>query len=213
MRTYRFIRFLVVGYVRVVYRVRVVGRDLVPAGGAYIIAPAHRSMFDIPLASSITTRRIRFMGKAALFRVPVLGAIFRALGGFPVERDGGDVGPVRDSLRILDAGEPLVVYPEGSRQRGTTIAELQPGAAYLSAKAGVPIVPVGIAGAEETFRTKRGRLPGFGRIVVVVGEPLLPPARTTSVVKRSAVDELSATLRERLQKLMDEAYAIRSGTR
>jgi 1-acyl-sn-glycerol-3-phosphate acyltransferase len=211
MRTYRLVRFLVVGYVRVVYRVRVVGREHVPNSGAYVIAPVHRSMLDIPLASAITTRRIRFMGKAPLFRVPVLGAIFRALGGFPVERDGGDVGPVRDSLRILEAGEPLVVYPEGSRQRGTAIAELQPGAAYLASKVGVPIVPVGIAGAEETFRTRPGRLPGFGRIVVVVGEPILPPARTSAVVKRSAVDELSATVHERLQKLIEEAYAIRSG--
>jgi 1-acyl-sn-glycerol-3-phosphate acyltransferase len=212
MKTYRVVRLLVVGYVRGVYRVRVLGREHVPSAGAYIIAPAHRSMLDIPLASAISTRRIRFMGKAPLFRVPVLGWIFTALGGFPVERDGGDVGPVRESLRILEAGEPLVVYPEGSRQRGPTIAELQPGTAYLSAKIGVPIVPVGIAGAEETFRTRPGRLPGFGRIVVVVGEPILPPTRTGSVVKRSAVDELSGTLRERLQKLIDEAYVVRSGT-
>ena len=212
MRTYQIIRLLVVGYTRAVYRVRVIGRGHVPKAGAYIIAPAHRSMLDIPLASAVTNRRIRFMGKAPLFRVPVLGAVFRALGGFPVERDGGDVGPVRDSLRILEAGEPLVVYPEGSRQRGRQIAELQPGAAYLAAKVGVPIVPVGIAGAEETFRTRPGRMPGFGRIVVLVGEPILPPTRTSSVVKRSSVDELSATLHERLQKLIDEAYSVRSGT-
>jgi 1-acyl-sn-glycerol-3-phosphate acyltransferase len=210
MITYRVVRFLVVGYVRVVYRVRLFGQSHVPTSGAYIIAPAHRSMLDIPLASAISTRRIRFMGKAPLFRVPVLGWIFRALGGFPVERDGGDVGPVRDSLRILEAGEPLVVYPEGSRQHGREIADLQPGAAYLSAKTGVPIVPVGIAGAEETFRTKSGRFPGFGRIVVVVGEPILPPPRAGSVVKRSAVDELSGTLHERLQKLIDEAYLLRT---
>ena len=210
MTLYRFMRFFVVGYVRVVYRVRVVGIEHVPRSGPYIIAPSHRSMLDIPLAGAITTRRIRFMGKAPLFRVPVLGAIFRALGGFPVERDGGDVGPVRDSLRILHEGEPLVVYPEGSRQRGRDIAPLQPGAAYLAAKAGVPIVPLGIAGAEETFRTRPGRLPGFGRIIVVVGEPIPPPARQGSIVKRSAVDELTATLHERLQKLLDESYSLRA---
>jgi 1-acyl-sn-glycerol-3-phosphate acyltransferase len=210
MTFYRFMRFFVVGYVRVVYRVRVVGREHVPRSGPYIIAPSHRSMLDIPLAGAITTRRIRFMGKAPLFRVPVLGAIFRALGGFPVERDGGDVGPVRDSLRILQEGEPLVVYPEGSRQRGRDIAALQPGAAYLAAKAGVPIVPLGIAGAEEAFRTRPGRLPGFGRIIVVVGEPILPPARKGSIVKRSAVDELTATLHERFQKLLDESFLLRA---
>jgi 1-acyl-sn-glycerol-3-phosphate acyltransferase len=210
---YRFMRFFVVGYTRVVYRVRVVGREHVPASGPYVIAPSHRSMLDIPVAGAITTRRIRFMGKAALFRVPVLGTLFRVLGGFPVERDGSDRGPLRESLRILQAGEPLVVYPEGTRQNGRQIADLQPGAAYLAAKAGVPIVPVGIAGTEETFRSHTGRMPGFGRIVVVVGEPIAPPARAGSAVKRSVVDELTATLHERLQKLLDEAYTRRDGAR
>jgi 1-acyl-sn-glycerol-3-phosphate acyltransferase len=212
MTFYRFMRFFIVGYTVLVYRVRVIGREHLPKTGPYVIAPSHRSMLDIPVAGAVTTRRVRFMGKAPLFRVPVLGSIFRALGGFPVERDGSDFGPIRESLKILEEGEPLVVYPEGSRQRGSEIAELQPGAAYLAAKMGVPIVPVGIAGAEETFRTRRGRLPGFGRIVVVIGEPILPPTRAGSHVKRSSVDELSATLRERLQKLFDEAYIVRDGT-
>jgi 1-acyl-sn-glycerol-3-phosphate acyltransferase len=210
MTFYRTCRLLLVGYLRLVYRARVYGREHVPAIGAFILAPSHRSMLDIPAVGMISTRRVHFMGKASLFRVPVLGTLFRVLGGFPVERDGSDFGPLRESVRILKAGENLVVYPEGTRQNGPQIAELQAGAAYLAAKTGVPIVPVGIAGTEEPFRGRRGRLPGFGRIVVVVGEPILPPATSGAAVKRSAVDDLSATLHERLQKLFDEAYILRS---
>jgi 1-acyl-sn-glycerol-3-phosphate acyltransferase len=208
---YRFMRFWVVGYTRIVYRVRVVGLEHVPPSGPYVIAPTHRSMLDIPLVGAITTRRIRFMGKESVFRVPVLGAIFSALGGFPVARDGSDFGPVRESLKMLGAGEPLVVYPEGTRQNGPEIAPLQPGAVYLALKANVPILPVGIAGSEETFRHPKGRFWGFGRIVVVVGEAIPPPARESTVVKRAVVDELSADLRVRLQRLSDEAYRIRDG--
>jgi 1-acyl-sn-glycerol-3-phosphate acyltransferase len=208
---YRFMRFFVVGYVRLVYRVRVVGREHVPKSGPYVIAPTHRSMLDIPLVGAITTRRIRFMGKQSLFRVPVLGTIFSALGGYAVARDGSDFGPVRESLKMLDTGEPIVVYPEGTRQHGGEIAPLQPGAVYLALKANVPILPVGIAGAEEVFRQRKGRLPGFGRIVVVVGEPIAPPVRERSVVKRAIVDEISADLRVTLQRLSDEAYRIRDG--
>lgn len=211
MTFYRFMRFFVVGYVRLVYRVRVVGREHVPKSGPYVIAPTHRSMLDIPLVGAITTRRIRFMGKQSLFRVPVLGTIFSALGGYAVARDGSDFGPVRESLKMLDTGEPIVVYPEGTRQHGGEIAPLQPGAVYLALKANVPILPVGIAGAEEVFRQRKGRLPGFGRIVVVVGEPIAPPVRERSVVKRAIVDEISADLRVTLQRLSDEAYRIRDG--
>ena len=211
MTFYRGVRVLLVTYLRVVYRIRIVGREHVPLTGAFVLAPSHRSMLDIPVVGVISKRRVHFMGKSSLFRVPVLGAVFRALGGFPVERDGSDVGPVRESLRILRTGEPLVVYPEGTRQRGRQIAPLQAGAAYLSGKVGVPIVPVGIAGVEEAFRSRAGRLPGFGRIVVVVGEPMHPATRDGSAVKRAAVDELSGELRGRVQQLFDEAYVLRDG--
>jgi 1-acyl-sn-glycerol-3-phosphate acyltransferase len=207
---YRFVRFLVVGYVRVVYRARVIGREHAPSG-PYVIAPTHRSMLDIPLVGAITTRRVRFMGKQSLFRVPVLGAIFSALGGYAVARDGSDFGPVRESLKMLATGEPVVVYPEGTRQHGPEIAPLQPGAVYLALKANVPILPVGIAGVEETFRSRKRWSWGFGRIVVVVGEPIVPPPRESSVVKRAVVDEMSADLRVTLQRLFDEAYRIRDG--
>ena len=211
MTFYRGVRVLLVAYLRLVYRIRVTGREHSPVDGPFILAPAHRSMLDIPIVGVISKRRVHFMGKSSLFRVPLLGSLFRVLGGFPVERDGTDTAALRESLRFLKAGEPLVVYPEGTRQHGREISPLQAGAAWLSLKTGAPIVPVGIAGAEETFRARRGLLPGFGRIVVVIGEPIYPPPRTGSgsVVKRAAVDELSATLRSRIQSLFDEAYAIR----
>jgi 1-acyl-sn-glycerol-3-phosphate acyltransferase len=188
----------------------VIGTERVPKSGGFVFAPSHRSMLDIPWLAAATKRRIRFMGKASLFRVPVLGWCFAALGGFPVERDGSDRGPLRDSLAILANGEPLAVYPEGTRQHGREIQPLQAGAAYLAIKAGVPIVPVAIAGSEEPFRGGR-RLPRFPRGLVLVGEPIQPPARTGSVVKRELVDHLSAQLRIELQKLSDDAFAQRDG--
>jgi len=207
---YRYARAIVVWVCTRPWRVRVIGSERVPASGGFVFAPSHRSMLDIPWVAATTRRRIRFMGKASLFRVPLLGWAFSALGGFPVERDGTDRGPLRDSLAILKNGEPLAVYPEGTRQHGREIQPLQAGAAYLAIKAGVPIVPVALAGSEEPFRG-RNRLPRFGRGVVLVGEPIYPPARTGAVVKRELVDQLSAQLRIELQKLFDEAYALRDG--
>ncbi len=145
------------------------------------------------------------MGKAPLFRVPVLGWLFSALGGFPVERDGSDRGPLRDSLKILEDGEPLAIYPEGSRQRGHEIQPLQPGAAYLAIKAQVPIVPVAIFDTERAWRGP-SKLPRFGGPgIVLVGEPIAPPSITGTVVRREAVNELSDRLRDELQRLYDQA--------
>jgi 1-acyl-sn-glycerol-3-phosphate acyltransferase len=192
------------------YRGRVVGAERIPTEPAFVLAPSHRSMLDIPWLAMATTRRIRFMGKASLFRVPLLGFVFRALGGFPVERDGSDRGPLRDSLAILKAGEPLAVYPEGTRQRGPVIQPLQPGAAYLAIKAQVPLVPVALFDTERAWRGPT-RLPRFGGPgVVFVGEPIVPPPMTGTVVKRELVDELTERLHGELQKLWDEARAIAS---
>ena len=110
---------------------------------------------------------------------------------------------------MLEAGEVLCVYPEGTRQHGPKIQPLQPGAAYLALRAGVPIVPVGIAGTEEIMRMRKDPIPRFGRVTIVVGPPIVPEARSSGVVARDKVDALSATLSDALQVLFDDAYEIR----
>jgi 1-acyl-sn-glycerol-3-phosphate acyltransferase len=209
---YRIVRLPLTGIPVLLYRVRVTGRENVPTSGGFVVTPSHRSMMDILFTARVTRRRVRFMGKASLFKVPVLGAFFSALGGFPVARDGTDRKAVRDSVRMLEAGDVLCVYPEGTRQHGPKIQPLQPGAAYLALRAGVPIVPVGIAGAEEILRAHKYRIPRFGRVTIVIGPPLVPETRASGVVPRDKVDALTATLADSLQVLLDDAYELRDGS-
>jgi 1-acyl-sn-glycerol-3-phosphate acyltransferase len=211
MMFYRIIRPIVTGISRTLWRVRVVGLEHVPKSGGFILAPSHRSMMDIPFAAIVTNRRIRFMGKSSLFGVPVLGTLFKWLGGIPVERDGTDRKAVRESVAMLTAGEVLCVYPEGTRQHGPKIQPLQPGAAYFALRSGAPIIPIGIAGAEEILRTKSDPIPRFGRVTIVIGPPLVPEARTSGVVPRERVDALTATLADALQGVFDDAYELRDG--
>jgi 1-acyl-sn-glycerol-3-phosphate acyltransferase len=209
---YGVVWIFVTGFVRLVWRLRVRGAEKVPTEGACILAPSHRSMMDIPFLACTTRRRIRFLGKRSVFEWPVIGRLFFTLGSFAVERDGDDRSALRAALTILERdGEPMAVYPEGTRRRGGKIAELQPGAAYLAMRAGVPIVPVGIAGTEEILHEPDGttrRFPRLSRVAIVVGDPIYPPARD-GAVKRAIVNELSARLRDELQRLFADAYALR----
>jgi 1-acyl-sn-glycerol-3-phosphate acyltransferase len=209
MLFYKVVHFFVARGSAFVYRARIRGRERLPRTGGYVLAPSHRSMMDIPFLAAVTPRRVRFMGKVQVFKIPVVGTLFRWLGGFPVQRDGTDRKAVRDSIEILQGGEPLVVYPEGTRQHGMAIQPLQPGAAYLAIRAGVPIVPVGIAGSEEIFRSHGTKIPRFGRVGIVVGEPIHPPARSSGVVKRDVVNEVTDALAKELQQVFDEAYELR----
>ncbi len=213
MLFYDTIRLLVGGGSSAAYRVRMEGRDKLPKAGGYVLAPSHRSMMDIPFAAWLSRRPLRYMGKASLFRIPVAGWFFRRLGGFAVARDGTDRKALRDSIAMLRGGDVLLVYPEGTRQRGPKISSLQPGAAYLALRAGVPIVPVGLAGTEEIIRGYRIKLPRFRRVVMVVGDPIVGPDRERGVVPREQVDALSARLHDALQVVFDEASDLRDGPR
>lgn len=209
MLFYTVIRWIVGVGSGIVYRGRIRGREKLPERGGYVLAPSHRSMMDIPFAALLTKRRLRYMGKQSLFDIPVLGALFRLLGGFPVQRDGTDRKALRESIAMLQAGEILLVYPEGTRQHGAKIEPLQPGAAYLALRAGVPVVPVGIAGTEEILRGHGSKVPRFGRVAIVVGDPLLPAPRASGLVPRAEVDALTHELHDAIQHCFDEANGLR----
>ena len=166
-------------------------------------------MMDIPFVGWVVPEPIGYMGKRSLFDLPLLGKAFASLGGIPVERDGSDRKALRTALERLAEGQPMLIFPEGTRDHGPAIDDLQPGAAYLALRGGVPLVPVGIAGTEEILRSQRIRVPRFHRVAVVVGEPLFPPAMTGSVVPRAEVDALTERLQVALQNVFDQAYRLR----
>ncbi|HZJ25408.1 MAG TPA: lysophospholipid acyltransferase family protein [Acidimicrobiia bacterium] len=202
---YQFARFVIVGGCYVLFRLEVHGRELVPSRGPYVLAPTHRSIIDTFVSASVTRERVRFMGKKELWANSFSSWLLTALGGFPVDRGAG-TGAVKAALDVLDGGEPVVVFPEGTRRTGARIDDVHQGAAYLAVKRGVPLVPIGIAGTEEIL--SRGHaIPRLKRIAVVVGPPMHP--RTSGgVANRDEVKRLTAELTTELQRLFDEASAL-----
>jgi 1-acyl-sn-glycerol-3-phosphate acyltransferase len=206
---WRVIRTLVISLCAVVFRVRVYHRERVPPDGAYVVAPSHRSILDIPFTAFVTPRRIRFLAKQELFSSRIGGWLFPRLGGIAVERGTTDRAALRASEAVLAEGEPLAIFPEGTRREGPELGDLFHGCAYLALRQGVPIVAVGIGGSEEIL--PRGRvIPRPRRVVVVVGEPVVAP-EGASARRRSDVTALSDALRVRLQDAFDDARR-RAGT-
>jgi 1-acyl-sn-glycerol-3-phosphate acyltransferase len=190
---------------RTYWRVEIRGREHVPPSGPYVIAPVHRSNIDTLLAGCLTHRRIRFMGKDSLWKHRWSAALFSSLGGFPVHRGTPDRDALRTCEEALREGEPVVLFPEGTRRSGPTVQPLFEGAAFVAARAGVPIVPVGIGGSEWAMpRAQRRILPV--KVVMVVGPPIDGPERSAGGrVPRRVVAELSERLHAELQVLFDEA--------
>jgi 1-acyl-sn-glycerol-3-phosphate acyltransferase len=200
-------RAVFAGWAYTFWRVRVKGRRNIPASGAFILAPVHRSNVDTILMSCVSRRRLRYMGKDSLWKTRHWAWILTALGGFPVHRGTADREALRLGEEAIRSGEALVVFPEGTRRSGTVVEDLFEGAAFMAIRAGVPIIPVGIGGSEQAMpKGTKGLRPV--KIGMVIGAPILPPSREPGGRgSRRQVHELTERLQVELQTLMNQAEA------
>lgn len=190
------------------FRFRVVGGENIPADEAYILAPVHRSYLDTPVGGMVTARRQRFLGKESLWKNRAAGRFLTIVGGFPVERGTADRAALRACQEVLERGEPMVMFPEGTRQYGPVVEAdlMHAGPAFVATRAGVPLIPMGIAGTDHA-------MPGGSmfirpiRVVMVVGEPIRPPV-VEGRIPRRVIDELTERLRVSLQECFDEAQRL-----
>ena len=201
---YAAVRAIVAAFCRVFWRVSIEGREHIPAEGPFILSPVHRSNIDSPLAACVTTRRMRFMGKKEMWKIGWIGKVFTALGGFPVNRGTADREALRMCVEVLKNGEPLVLFPEGTRQSGPVVEELFDGAAWVAARANVPIIPVGIGGSEGAM-PKGAKYIKPVKVHMVIGPPLRAEVTEGERTPRRVLHELTVRLQAELQRLYDDA--------
>lgn len=205
---YSFVRGAIHLAMLVWFRIEVRGRENLPKEGAYIVSPVHRSNLDAAVICAITHRRMRYMGKESLWTSRSFGWFLSAMGGFPVQRGSADREALKAGLTVVERGEPLVMFPEGTRQSGPVITEFFDGPAYVACRTGVPIIPLGLGGTEWAM-AKGSKFIRPVKVVIVIGKPLIPDAPTDGGrVPRRAVRELSARLGESLQELFDESQVL-----
>lgn len=204
---YRAARVVFLSIVGYWFRPVLRGREHVPRNGPVILAPVHRSFADFAFAGFLTRRKLFFMAKDDLWSNRALGKLMLAFGAFPVQRDVADREALRRAQSVLVRGQVLVLFPEGTRRQGAELGALHEGAAFLAARTGAAIVPVGIGGSDVSM-PKGARIPKPVRIQVVVGPPIRPPATGASGrASRSAVHAMTEQLRAGLQAAYDEARA------
>lgn len=176
---YHLLKYVLLGPVlRLVFRPRIEGLAHVPESGAAIIAGNHLSFSDHFLMPAILKRRITFLAKAEYFTGPGLKGrltafFFRSAGQIPVDRSGKEAGQaaVREGLKVLDRGELLGIYPEGTRSHDGRLYKGKVGVAVMALKAGAPVVPCAMIGTFEAQPPGR-KIPKLRPITIRFGEPL-----------------------------------------
>jgi len=173
---YALVRGLVVPFMRVWFRLRIDGAQHIPAEGAAIVAPNHKSFWDSFFVAAATRRHVRYMGKSELFEGPWGRTLIR-LGAFPVRRGQADQDALETAREVLRQGGLLALFPEGTRVRDPQeLGSPRRGAGRLALETGAPLVPAAITGTDHLFL---GPLPKPKRVQVAFAEPIpavdLPP--------------------------------------
>lgn len=156
-------------------RLRITGREHVPASGPLLIVANHGSFLDPPLVGVGVVRPVTYLARAGLFRVPVLGPLIRALNAVPLKESGSDTAAIRTALDALSRGGAVVIFPEGARSFDGSIQPFKRGVWLLLTRANCPVLPVGIAGAYDAWpRTRRWPRLLAPPVRVAIGAPVPP---------------------------------------
>jgi len=190
------------------YRTRVEGVENIPAGGA-MLAGNHVSYLDPALLWSVAPRPVHFVAKAELWNVGWLGWALDRVGAFPVERGSADRAMITTATDLLSRGELVGMFPEGTRSTPSGSGELgaaHGGVSFIAMRAGVPIVPVGIAGTDKAL-PRGAKLPRFPRVTIRFGEPVYSEGFEGG--RKERIEAVTAELMRRIAAERDRARGAR----
>ncbi|MCL5779868.1 1-acyl-sn-glycerol-3-phosphate acyltransferase [Desulforamulus profundi] len=190
---YTVLRVIIRGILLVWRRWEVIGLEHLPAKGGLVVVSNHVSNLDPVVVGCALTRRIHFMAKVELFKIPVLATIITLLGAFPVNREKSDRHAIRKALELLQTGNVVGVFPEGTRSKTGELQKPHIGAAMLAVKANVPILPMALKGT-------RGSL---DKITVVIGEPVYLPELWRGRPGKEELEALSEQVMGKISGLLE----------
>jgi 1-acyl-sn-glycerol-3-phosphate acyltransferase len=147
------------------FRVEVVNRHKIPSEGSALLCANHNTLLDMFFLGYKIDRWVNWMAKEELFKNPVLAFILKKLGAFPVKRGTGDVGSIKTAYQLLDKGEIVGIFPQGTRINPEKLEtqRVKPGAAMIAVNTGVPIIPATVQGSYKLF----------SKMKVIFGDPFV----------------------------------------
>ena len=174
-----------------------------PTTGGVLLAPNHLSHMDPPAVACGTKRRLRFMAKEELFHNKGFGALIGSIGAYPVRRGETDTESIRMTISLLEEGEVVLIFPEGTRGDGETIQELSRGVAMLAKRTNAPVVPVGIVGTNIVM-PKGKKSGGKFQVKVAYGKPFRYSDVATGATEKENRELFSLALQKKIMDLCAE---------
>jgi len=194
-KTGRFVAWI---YLRLLFKIKVHGLENIPKRKPFILCSNHINWMDpLTIGTSLpASYRIHFMAKQEIFNNFLTSLFFRKLGAFPVKRDNADFMAIKTAYQLLNDGQVLGLFPEGSRSKTGKLQKAYHGAALIAVRSGVPIVPIAISGPYRLFKPVR----------LYLGEPfVLPPlVYDNKDEKKKHLEEMSETIMFKIKILLPD---------
>jgi glycerol-3-phosphate dehydrogenase (NAD(P)+) len=191
---YRVLRTLLVPFFRIYFRMERIGREHLPRTGPLLLASNHRSFLDPFVIGTMARRPVYYMAKRELFEKRWQAWLLNALGAFPVDRGAGDRDAMQTARTILERGDCVVLFPEGTRVRPGPLGEPRRGVGRLSLETGAPVVPIALIGTEDVRRGWRIRP---RKVRIRAGRALLFPTvgKSSPALAAAVTDRIWACVR------------------
>jgi len=156
---------------KILFNWEVKGKENIPKKGGFIIASNHLSYLDPPIIGIASPRKLHYLAKSSLFKVPILNFLIKIYGGIPIEREKEYSISIRKGLEILKNGDGLVIFPEGTRNPKGEVKIPKKGVAFLAYKTGVSVIPVKIKGAAKALSVG-GKFVKPAKVKIIFGPPV-----------------------------------------
>ena len=154
-------------FCRLIFRIKITGLENIPKEGGFVVCANHTSMLDVVALAASFNRLLMFMAKKELFKFKPFGALIKKVGAFPVDRKGADVGAIKTAISLVENGELVNIFPQGTRyvKRDPSTTKVKSGAGMIAYHAKCGAIPVFI-------KTKNNHLHFFGKNEIIIGKPI-----------------------------------------
>lgn len=188
-------------WLRLKYRLRVEGREHIPASGGAVLAANHCSYLDPPVMAACSSQRIvHFMARDTLFSNPVARWFFPRVGVIALDRTKGDLGALKKAIATLKEGKVIGLFPEGTRSPDGRMREAKGGIGFLIAKGDVPVVPLYISGTHDAFPKGASHFKP-GRVTARLGPPITPEEIRAAMPKKGDYQAVGSLVMSRIAAL------------
>jgi 1-acyl-sn-glycerol-3-phosphate acyltransferase len=175
------------------FHLRYSGQEYIPREGPVVVVSNHQSHLDPPLVGAGCNRQMDYLARDTLFGFAPLNWVMGSLGAIPIDREGGGMAGIRETLRRLKHGGMVLLFPEGTRTKDGSIGPFRPGFTTLAVRGRAALLPAAIEGAYRAW-PRRSRLPGLATIHVHYGRAIQPDD-----VARHGEDELLVEVERRVR--------------